>query len=249
MVFAYFISTWLVWILGIPFINLLLRSFGLVSREKTGRETEGIILGWGVLCLAGALVIMMSSCKQDTNTTYFEEIEAYRDELNREFSDTASTPLTEEGLANFHGLDFFPLDPEYCVEAQFVLNTEQDTFGMPTNTARRPLYVMYGKAHFRLQGQDIVLEIYRSEAAKEIEEFKEYLFLPFMDLSNGNESYGGGRYLDLKIPSGESIIIDFNKAYNPYCAYNHRYSCPIPPEVNHMDIAIPAGVMAYKDHE
>ena len=68
------------------------------------------------------------------------------------------------------------------------------------------------------------------------------------DLTNGNRSYGGGRFLDLKIPAGEIMIIDFNKAYNPYCAYNHKYSCPIPPEVNHMDIEIPAGVRAYKDH-
>ena len=67
-------------------------------------------------------------------------------------------------------------------------------------------------------------------------------------LTNSNESYGGGRFIDLKIPDGKAIVIDFNKAYNPYCAYNHRYSYPVPPEVNHLNIAIPAGVKAYKDH-
>ena len=81
-----------------------------------------------------------------------------------------------------------------------------------------------------------------------IKELKDYLFLPFMDLTNGVSSYGGGRFLDLKIPEGESIIIDFKKAYNPYCAYNHRYSCPVPPDANHLNIEIPAGVKAYGEH-
>lgn len=229
MGFAYLISAWPAWIPGIPFINLLIRSFG-------------------VLCLAGVLLIMISSCASDSNTEYFEEIGTYREKLNIEFSDTASSPLTKEGLAHFQELEFFPIDPEYRVEASFILNPDPDPFEMPTNTTRKPIYVKYGEAHFELHGQDIVLEIYQSEAAKKMKEFKEYLFLPFKDLTNGNESYGGGRFLDLKIPAGKTIIIDFNKAYNPYCDYNHKYSCPIPPEVNHLNIEIPAGVKAYKDY-
>jgi len=77
------------------------------------------------------------------------------------------------------------------------------------------------------------------------------LFLPFTDLTNGTVSYGGGRYIDLKIPEEEdAIVIDFNTAYNPYCAYSPRYSCPIPPEENHLEIEIPVGVKQYdKDEE
>ena len=76
------------------------------------------------------------------------------------------------------------------------------------------------------------------------------LFLPFNDSSNGKTSYGGGRFIDIEIPenSSKSIIIDFNKAYNPYCAYNHKYSCPIPPKENLLVIPIAAGVKAYKKH-
>lgn len=164
------------------------------------------------------------------------------------YADSASSPLTKEGLAYFHELDFFPVDGKYRIEADFLLNPEPEPFEMETTTARRPIYVKYGEARFSLDGENYALEIYQSDKAKKMEEFKEYLFLPYKDLTNGNQSYGGGKFIDLKIPKGNTIIIDFNKAYNPYCAYNHKYSCPVPPEVNHLNIEIPAGVMAYADH-
>ena len=78
------------------------------------------------------------------------------------------------------------------------------------------------------------------------EEFVDYLFLPFTDLTNGEATYAGGRYIDLAIPDGDTLIIDFNKSYNPYCAYNKKYSCPIVPKVNHLEIDINAGVKAFK---
>ena len=77
-------------------------------------------------------------------------------------------------------------------------------------------------------------------------EYEDYLFLPFTDKTNGDSSYGGGRYLDLKLPEGDSIIIDFNQAYNPYCAYNDKYSCPVPPKSNNLDIEVLAGVKTFK---
>jgi uncharacterized protein (DUF1684 family) len=188
------------------------------------------------------------SCSNIDHSAYLTEIKQHRDKINKEFADTTHSPLTEEGLAHFDGLDFFPADPEWVIEAHFVLNPDPEPFEMETTTDRRPIYVKYGEAHFTLDGNDHVLEIYQSEKAKQMEEFKEYLFLPFKDMTNGEESYGGGRFIDLKIPDGETIVIDFNKSYNPYCAYNHKYSCPIPPEVNHLNIPVPAGVKAYEDH-
>ena len=77
-------------------------------------------------------------------------------------------------------------------------------------------------------------------------EYVDYLFVPFTDLTNGKGSYSGGRYIDTRIPPGKKIVLDFNKAYNPYCAYNGKYSCPIPPEENHLEVEIRAGV---KDFE
>ena len=197
------------------------------------------------LIIATFIVI---SCSNHDNIEYFEEIRQHRAEINKEFADTAHSPLTEDGLTHFEELDFYPADPDWVVEARFVLNPDPEPFEMETTTVRRPIYVKYGEAHFSIKGTDYMLEIYQSEKAKQMEEFKESLFLPFKDLTNGDGSYGGGRFIDLKIPEGESIIIDFNKSYNPYCAYNHRYSCPVPPDANHLNISVPAGVKAYRDH-
>ena len=195
-----------------------------------------------------AIILILLSCEGPLDKGYAESMEIYRTEINQEFADSASSPLTKEGLAHFSGLDFFPADLDYFIKARFVRNPDPEAFEMQTTTDRRPVYVKYGEAHFELNGEDIVLEIYQSDKAKNMEEFKEYLFLPFKDLTNGEESYGGGRYIDLKIPHGDEIMIDFNKSYNPYCAYNDRYSCPVPPDANHLNIRIPAGVKAYKDH-
>jgi len=97
---------------------------------------------------------------------------------------------------------------------------------------------------FSLDGKDCTLNVYQSQSMLASEEYKDYLFLPFNDLTNSAESYGGGRYVEVKIPTdtpGE-IVIDFNKAYNPYCAYSEGYSCPIPPAANKLDVEIRAGV-------
>ena len=79
-------------------------------------------------------------------------------------------------------------------------------------------------------------------------EYSNHLFIPFNDITNGVETYDAGRYIDLEIPKGDTIIIDFNKAYNPYCAYNDGYSCPIPPEENNLEVEVKAGVMAFEKH-
>jgi len=194
------------------------------------------------------LIFILNTCTNPLDDAYIDSMVVYRATIDEEFSDPESSPLTEEGLAHFNGLEFFPADPDYFIKARFVLNPDPAAFEMETTTERRPVYVKYGEAHFSLNGEDIVLEIYQSDKAKQMEEFTEYLFLPFKDLTNGEETYGGGRYIDLKIPQGDEIMIDFNKAYNPYCSYNHRYSCPVPPKANHLNIRIPAGVKAYDEH-
>lgn len=248
MAVFYFFAGWLVWIAGIPVINIILNFSGILKGRTITVLPHRIVMAWGAICLAGfAAFGTLSSCSSQAEQAYIEEIHLHREEINREFANPSSSPLTEEGLAHFTGLDFYAPDIKYRVEARFVLNPDPETFEMKTTTDRKPLYVKYGEAYFSLDGKDLMLEIYQSEKAKQIEEFREHLFLPFKDLSSGEGSYGGGRFIDLKIPQGKTIVIDFNKAYNPYCAYNHRYSCPVPPEVNHLEVAIPAGVMGY-DH-
>ena len=168
--------------------------------------------------------------------------------MNALFADDEESPLTDEDRATFQGLEFFPFDPGFRVTAQLEFHEDSEPFLMKTTTDRLPVYKLFATARFTLKGRDCALEIYQSQDLIQDPEFSDYLFLPFTDSSNGNDSYGGGRYLDLSVPEGDEMIIDFNKAYNPYCAYNSEYSCPLPPAANHLDLAVTAGVKAYGKH-
>ena len=173
-----------------------------------------------------------------------DSVLAYQKHLSSEFQDPEKSPLLEKDLKDFKGLDFFPVNEKFFVVAKFVQTPNERPFEMPTTTTRKPVYVKYGEAHFELDGKKVKLDIFQSLDYKKIN--PKALFLPFTDLTSGVESYGGGRYLDLEIPENEFIVIDFNKAYNPYCAYNHKYSCPIPPAQNDLPLEIKAGVKKFK---
>lgn len=171
-----------------------------------------------------------------------EEIARFQKELNDEYKNSEKSPLTEKEKKKFTGHSFYPVNENYRVVATFVRADNALPFQMQTTTDRLPTYEKYGEATFELNGKIITLSIYQSHDLRETEKYKNHLFLPFTDLTNGHETYGGGRYLDLSIPTGNTIVIDFNKAYNPYCAYNAKYSCPIPPKGNALKLPIPAGI-------
>ena len=115
---------------------------------------------------------------------------------------------------------------------------------MKTTSPKMSTERVYGYVEFVLLGKAFRLPVYQSKELMNKAEYADYLFFPFTDLTNGNETYGGGRYIDLRIPAkGQQLIVDFNQAYNPYCAYSHRYSCPLVPEENQMEIEVRAGVM------
>ncbi len=180
-----------------------------------------------------------------SNNALASIIEFQRD-LNAEFSDPETSPLPDRYRKDFNGLDFFSPDTTLIVNATFTRTPDATPFLMPTTTDRMSKEVVYGLVSFKLKGKSFQLEVYQNEELKEDEGFEDYLFLPFTDATNGNETYGGGRYIDLRIPEGDQIVIDFNKAYNPYCTYNKKYSCPIVPSQNALDIEIFAGVKAFK---
>jgi uncharacterized protein (DUF1684 family) len=180
------------------------------------------------------------------NSSAVEDIVAFQKHLNSEYADPEESPLTSEDLKKFKELDFFDIDTSYVIEAEFVRTPYESPFAMPTTTDRMPVYVKYGEAYFELEGQSFKLNIYQNQELMKSAEYADYLFIPFTDKTNGEISYGGGRYLDLRIPNGNTITLNFNKAYNPYCAYNGKYSCPIPPSENDLSVAVPVGVKAYK---
>jgi uncharacterized protein (DUF1684 family) len=194
-----------------------------------------------VFLLAVFLIILKSLYAQD----YIQVIKSFQQEMNADFSDSIKSPLPKEDLKTFKNLDFFEIDSTYCIEAQFIRTPFETPFPMKTTTVRAPMYVKYGEAIFTFGNINCKLNIYQNLELIKKEGYQDYLFLPFTDAGNGDESYGGGRYIDLKIPDKETIRIDFNKAYNPYCAYNHKYSCPIPPVENSLPMAIKAGVKKY----
>lgn len=173
------------------------------------------------------------------------EILSYQEEMNLEFADSNHSPLDSVDFVNFKALDFYPPDFKYRVTADIVKAENQIPFKMPTTTDRSPEYIKFGELHFKLSGEKLRLSVYQNIEQVKNEAYKDYLFLPFTDLTNGLTTYGGGRYIDLRYNGEEIVILDFNKAYNPYCAYAHRWSCPIPPEENDLSVEIMAGVKAF----
>lgn len=166
----------------------------------------------------------------------------FQNELDSQYSDSVKSPLTKEDRLKFKGHDFYPIDMKFCVEAKLVKSKNEQTFQMKTTTDRKPMYVKYGEVHFKLNNKKYKLSVYQSMDLLNKPEYRNYLFLPFKDNTSGVETYGGGRFMDLQIPKGDKIIVDFNKAYNPYCAYNHKYSCPVPPPENFLKTDVKAGI-------
>ncbi len=175
------------------------------------------------------------------------EIETFQKELNKEYKTEEETPLRDENFKKFKAHPFFPIDLTYRVKAKLVKTENAEPFEIPTSSGKTKKYREFGKVYFTLNGAEQVLTVYQSLALLDDPEYQDYLFLPFKDETNGKDTYGGGRYLDLRIPQNDELIIDFNKAYHPLCAYNATdYSCPIVPQNNWLQLPIEAGVK-YQD--
>jgi len=190
-----------------------------------------------------------SQISRDSINTYVESIEKHRTGKNIKLMYSESTPLKPEQQRLFDGLNYFNPDITYQLEATLIKEPEQETVVMKTSTERAPEYIKYGKVKFTFNGQELILLAYQSKKLAEVVEGDTYLFIPFRDETSSKESYGGGRYVDCEIPSkGNTILLDFNKAYNPYCAYNPRFSCVIPPEENRLPVRIEAGEKIFEAH-
>ncbi|HEX9957444.1 MAG TPA: DUF1684 domain-containing protein [Fibrella sp.] len=196
------------------------------------------------------LVVYLIPIALYAQPAYYETIEKHRQTYKAEFLESGNSPLrTKEAISLIR---FFAPDSTYRVVATVQRTQNALPFSMPTYNGQSSEQVAYANLSFRLQGKAHTLTIYRSLALANNPRYRDYLFLPFKDGTTGKETYGGGRYLDLRtrdIQNGQ-LIIDFNKAYNPYCAYGEGYSCPIPPATNTLSIAVSAGEKTYvKSHE
>lgn len=201
----------------------------------------GILLGLAITTYA-----QEEASKEEIN--YNSEIEKYRTGINIKLLYGESTPLLPEQQKEFKGLKYFAPDMDYLVEATLIKAGKQEDVIMKTSGERTPVYVKYGTVNFTIKGNACTLSVYQNKKMLELSQDTSSLFIPFRDETCGHESYGGGRYIDCEIPAGgDKVMIDFNKAYNPYCAYNHSYSCVIPPEENRLKVRIEAGEKAFEE--
>lgn len=185
------------------------------------------------------IFLVCFNCKEGKRFSTTES--EFQTSLNALFKDASRSPLKPENLKTFKGLSFFPVDSSFVVVAKLKRTNTSNFFEMKTSSTRLSKERVFGILSFKIKGLDYSLKVYQSESS--VLESSDYLFLPYLDATNGLTTYGGGRYIDLTIPDGDHIWLDFNKSYNPYCIYNARYSCPIVPRENFLPIKVEAGVM------
>lgn len=176
---------------------------------------------------------------------YGQSIKKYRDYYKAKFLAAEPSPLSKEDLAY---LRFYPADENFKVTAKFTKTENGKPFEVPTSSGKKKRYVEFGKATFTVRDTSCTLSIYYNPQLRRMPQYRDYLFLPFKDFTSGETTYGGGRYIDLKTGDvqgegeNQTIEIDFNKCYNPYCAYQSEgWNCPIPPDENYLQIHIEAG--------
>lgn len=195
-----------------------------------------------------AIIIIVSSCKtktiiQEVNT-YEIEIENHREEYKQDFLKDERSPLRE---ADFEYMNFYPADKVYNCDCTFVSTPNAIPFEMSTVSGKTKIFTKYGVASCNISGKQAQVNIYSSKQTQAIPGYRDYLFIPFKDLTSGERTYGGGRYIDMRMGDirDGSVTIDFNKCYNPWCMYSDGYNCPIPPIENHLEVSIEAGEMIW----
>lgn len=182
---------------------------------------------------------------------YSGHCQTYKDSI-LSFQRNYFKDLTEEPRLSFEPSDsgkinFFPIDATFRVAAQFTRIIDTSGFIIKTHSGQEKKHFVYGSLTFKIKKKKHQLYIYQSASLMSKEGFEDYLFLPITDLTSGKESYGGGRYLDFTLGDivNNILVIDFNKLYNPYCAFGQGFNCPIPPKENFLSAKIKAGERAY----
>lgn len=202
-------------------------------------KTKNIILIIVVIAVVAGMYYSLTG--NETSAGYIARVEQLRNEKDNNFRSSDDTPFGDS--VEFTGLKYFPIDARYRVNARLTEISPKRPVLLPTSDGREKSYLEYAYAEFELDGVKnklLILEIMDTGP------YRGTLFLAFADKTSANETYGAGRYLDVKkVPGAASITLDFNEAYNPYCAYNDNYSCPFPPKENVLHVEIKAGEKTY----
>ena len=200
-----------------------------------------------ILLTVMAAVLAVSCGERDGNMNnredYLSELTKARAEKDAFFANGSESPIPAEEKADFKGLKYYPPDEKYKFTTQIVRYEMPEMIEMLTSTSELRKFIRYGYVPFTIDSTDARIHVYKSAGPPTGDD---YYFIPFNDETNGDETYGAGRYLDVPAKSSDIITIDFNEAYNPYCVYNINYSCPIPPAENRLGLPIRAGEKNYK---
>ncbi|GAB1449154.1 MAG: DUF1684 domain-containing protein [Bacteroidia bacterium] len=192
------------------------------------------------------LLVSIIACGPQVDEAYRAQLSTERIQENETFFNPETSPLDSAELLHFGGLKYFPIDEQWKVKASLERFQNQDTFSLPHSHERTKPYRRYGKVKFTLL--NTACELIVLESANKKPGYENYLLVCFRDQSSGKTTYEAGRYLDITIPEGNEVELDFNKAYNPYCAYSDRFTCPIPPKENFIPLAVEAGVKYSGEH-
>ncbi|HXX33341.1 MAG TPA: DUF1684 domain-containing protein [Thermodesulfobacteriota bacterium] len=189
------------------------------------------------ILLVGRPVFVLAQAEESPLKQREEKLKGFRERKDRFFREDSRSPLKEADRKRFKGLVYYPIDPRYAMAGsieKYPVEPKPIYATLPTNKAMGKKYVKYGRFKFKLDGKECALQIYRPLASDD-------LFLPFKDKTSGRETYEKGRYLYIEPMPGAKVLVDFNRAYNPFCQYNEKYTCPYAPQENWLDVAILAG--------
>lgn len=203
-------------------------------------KTKNIIIVVGVIVVL--IGIYYSFSGDQTSEAYIAKIEKLRKEKDYTIKSGDDAPFNDS--IPFTGLKYFPISEKYRINARLTPIAPKKAIALPTSDGKQKSYLEYAYAEFEMDGVKnklLILEI------MDMGPYRGTLFLAFADETSANETYGAGRYLDVKkVPGATSITLDFNESYNPYCAYNDNFSCPFPPSENVLTVAIRAGEKTYQ---
>lgn len=201
-----------------------------------------LISSW---CLILSLVRpdpLLAQVKENPLEGREQKLRGFREKRDRFFKEDPQSPLKERDRRKFNGLIYYTVDLKYAMTGfieKYPTEPKPLYVTLPTNKEPGRKYVKYGRFKFKLDGKECVLRVYRPLASDE-------LFLPFKDKTSGIETYEKGRYLYIEPMPGGRVLIDFNRAYNPFCHFNEKYTCPFAPEENRLDIAVRAGEKRFR---
>jgi uncharacterized protein (DUF1684 family) len=195
-----------------------------------------------LLLMAAKVELPTPKGEEDPMDRREQQLKAFREKKNQFFKEDANSPLNESDRKRFKGLIYYPIDLKYTMVGtieKYPTEPKPIYIVLPTNKERGRKYVKYGRFKFKRDRKEYVLQIYRPLGGGE-------LFLPFKDKTSETETYSKGRYLYIESMPGGKVLIDFNRAYNPFCQFNEKYTCPLAPEENRLDIPIRAGEKRFR---